>query len=160
MLKKCLTVLFAIFILNGCFIEDKKIVPVDICYKGIKLGDNLTSVKSKFDFLQVNYEGGQNEYFSISNSQIKLDEGYLNPSVFLKFNENDELIHFYISFTYDGLKKNNQFGRRIFNELMKQNILCLEGKKVNGKYYLKHATVKTSFENEGFPSFKFEITSN
>lgn len=137
----------------------KKIVQVDTCYKGIKLGDNLTCIKSKLVGLQVNHEGEHNEYFTISESQIKMDEGHLNPSVFLKFNENDELVYFSISFTYEGVEKNDQLGWKIFNQLIEQEILCLKGETLNGKSYLKHATRKTRFEEEGFPSFKFEIKS-
>jgi hypothetical protein len=158
MMKNIVTI-FGILILLGCSGTDYKIEPSDTCYKGIKLGDNLSRVQLKLKGLRVNPEGETNEYFTISEAPIEMDEGQLNPSVFLKFNENNELYHFIISFTYDGLEKNNELGWKIFNELLKQDILCLKGETQNGESQMKNATRKTRFEENGFPSFTYEVQS-
>jgi hypothetical protein len=155
---KSALILIALIILVGCNVQKSKIEPSVICYKNLQLGDKITKVKSVIKNLKRNYEGEDNEFFSISEPSIEMKSGVLTPSVLFKFNSNDELYYFSITYTYDGVL-NGGIDKEIFKAVFNSDILCLKGETLNGRTDCKDAVHLTSFESIGFPSFTFIVYS-
>ena len=159
MVKKTTILLGLLFVMANCQ-EHLNIEPANTCFKNVFLGDKLQDVKQKIENLRRNYEGADNEYFSISESSIQMNKGQLNPSIFLKFNANNELYHFSISYTYDGLINDKEdIGKQIFDVLLNKGQLCLKGESLNGSSVSKNTIRKTNFKKKVFASFHYEVYS-